>query len=115
MAFKRTWEKCNGTNRRIIHLKCIPSEFDAAKAGLKAFEIRSEDDGKFSLNDLIQLHKLNSRGEVEEFSPTIRFVVNYIFRTPGYGVQEGYAILGITPAPMEKRYGGYVCTVGEDD
>jgi hypothetical protein len=74
-------------------LKTWPQYMDALLSGAKTFELR-KDDRPFDVEDTLLL---------QEYSPTrgytgeeVKKIVTYILRdAPGFGLKEGYCIIGI--------------------
>ena len=74
-------------------LKTWPQYMYALESGAKTFELR-KDDRPFGIEDILLLR---------EYSPTsgytgkeVKKIVTYILRdAPGFGLKEGYCILGI--------------------
>lgn len=82
----------SGQNRSIHHLKCHPELFDAVADGSKKAEFRSTKDRVFSVGDVLVLYKLNSKGEVEEFSPTMCCLITHVQRV---FLPDDYAMLSV--------------------
>lgn len=87
-----TTEYRNGRRVRVHHLKCAKEAFDAIKTGTRKAEFRN-DNRRFSTADVLCLYCLNSKGEVEEFSPTTRVSVTH--KQIGLGIPEGYCMLSV--------------------
>lgn len=77
-------------------LKTWPTYFHAVKSGKKPFEVRRAD-REFRVDDILHL---------KEYDPTletytgdeIRRLVTYRLDGPGFGIEEGYCVLGLAKA-----------------
>jgi len=82
-------------------LKIEKPFYEAVKAGLKPFEIRSNDRG-FQKGDLIQF-KVRDQAQNWTYRETEElYEITYVMS--GYGLKNGYVILAIRPyKPNEKE------------
>ena len=87
----------------VHYLKIKPEYYKDIECGVKTFELR-KNDRDFKVGDVLMLIKLDNEGN--ETDQVMRAKVTYILKDcPEYGLQEGYAILGIGTG---NRIGGTV-------
>jgi hypothetical protein len=102
-ALSATTAQPEATGERVHELKVLPEFIDAIFDGRKTFEARRDDRG-FQVGDVLWLREwlpaLNRHGGQE-----VRVRVTYILRGPGFGVEEGYVVMGLAspPAPGTVR------------
>lgn len=84
---------------KVHHLKCEANAFDAVTLGVKTAEFRLNDRA-FRPGDIIMLHKLNSRHEVEEYSPTLCGRIMHIYC--GGAMPDGYVLICFTTIKIDK-------------
>lgn len=77
----------------VHYLKIKPQYYKDIERGVKTFELR-KNDRDFQVGDILMLIKLDDEGN--ETDQVMRVKVTYILKDcPQYGLNEGYAILGI--------------------
>lgn len=90
----------------MIHeLKCWPKFFQAMVDGLKTFEVRKDDRG-FQVGHILHLREWDP--ETEKYTDREGWAtVKYILRGPGWGIEAGYVVMSLGPAPETTlRYAG---------
>lgn len=83
----------------IVHeLKTEQEYYRAVVNGVKTFEARKDDKTPpFEVGHYLRLKELRSNGfELTGFSHTVK--ITYVIRGERFGIKEGFAVLGITPA-----------------
>lgn len=73
-------------------LKILPTYYEAVKAGLKPFEVRSIKDRTFAVGDMLRLREYDGK---EYTGRTLLVSVTYILAGGNYGIDPDYAVLGI--------------------
>jgi hypothetical protein len=89
-------------------LKTLPPYFEDVLTGRKTFEVRKAD-RNFAVGDVLRLREWapddwcdESVGVFPDYTGReMRVKVTYILR--GYGLQDGYVVLGIEPADADER------------
>lgn len=85
---------------KVHYLKIKPQYFKDIERGVKTFELR-KNDRDFQVGDVLMLIKLDDEGNETDY--VIRVKVTYILKDcPQYGLQDGYAILGINTESIVK-------------
>jgi hypothetical protein len=79
-------------------LKVWPEFFEKLKSGAKTFELRKNDRG-YEVGDTLLLREWNPLMECYT-GEALRRRVTYIFRGPGFGIEEGYAVLALKEIPQ---------------
>lgn len=74
-----TYAFIKSERRTIHHLKCEANAFVAVLEGIKSAEFR-KNDRRFKIGDILKLYKLNSKGVVEEYSPTLFASITHVQR-----------------------------------
>lgn len=83
-------------------LKTWPPFFEAISDGRKTFEVRKNDRG-FNAGDVLWLREYDPNADVygrEERKYTgneMRMLVTYVLSGEGFGVKDGYVVMGIKP------------------
>jgi hypothetical protein len=82
-------------------LKTLPEYWLAVQQGRKTFELRKNDRG-FAVGNLLRLVYFEPGDEKgEQGGLVIEMEITYVLHGPLFGLEEGYAILGI----KEKKIG----------
>lgn len=75
-------------------LKTWPEFFYAVKNGSKTFEVRSTKDRKFKVGEKLILKWYDPDKKICN-GETIHKQISYILEDPQFGLQEGFAVLGL--------------------
>lgn len=88
-------------------LKTDSDVFDDVQTGIKTFEVRP-DDRAYGIGDELVLHEWDPKARTVDHNQvehvgaytgrSCRRQVRYMLRGPGYGVQDGYVVMGLAPA-----------------
>lgn len=99
---------------KVHYLKIKPEYFKDIERGVKTFELR-KNDRDFQVGDVLMLIKLDNEGN--ETDQVMRVKVTYILKDCSqYGLQDGYAILGIDNGyckPFNYKGDGFTDEKGE--
>jgi uncharacterized protein YqfB (UPF0267 family) len=86
--------------RKAWKLKILEEFFRPISTGHKTFEIRQEDDKKFSQGDILLLQEIRESGEYT--GNQLYAAVSYVTRDSRF-VKDGYAVMSIVPTPPTKE------------
>ena len=78
-------------------LKTWPEYFHAVRCGVKTFEVR-KNDRDFQVGDVLDLLEYEPDKQKYVGRKVTRYVT-YVLRGPGFGVEDGYAVLGLSSVP----------------
>lgn len=88
-------------------LKILPEFFDPVSRGLKPFEVRKDDrPGGFQVGQFIMLAEWNpDLAKNDRYTGRrVHAWITYVLRGPCYGIEDGYAVLGLSgEAPQQKE------------
>ena len=84
---------------KTIELKILPNYFNAVVEGKKTFELRLND-RNYIVGDVLILQEFNG---YEKTGRSIAVVVTYILKNCGFGLAEGYVILGIEKLHARRK------------
>ncbi len=83
-------------------MKIAPVWFDAVSSGAKRFELRKDDRG-VEVGDMLVLREYQ-RDEASYTGRSVRRRVTYVLRdVPKFGLQPGYAIIGLATDTRERQ------------
>lgn len=78
---------------KVVTKKILPKYFIEVQAGRKNFELRKDEDD-IQAGDILVLNEFNPANG-NSTGRSIKRRVTYVLRNvPGYGLQEGYCIIG---------------------
>lgn len=79
----------------IHHLKTWPGFFQAVRDGRKQFEVRKDDRG-FQIGDRLHLQEWDP--DTQEYTGRSHIMtVTYRLPGPGFGIEDGFVVLGLAP------------------
>ncbi|MCI8458260.1 MAG: DUF3850 domain-containing protein [Clostridia bacterium] len=84
---------------KIIELKILPEYFEAVKSGKKPFELR-KNDRDYCVGDILILREFDGS---KKTGRSVTVGITYILQNCGFGLADGYAILGIKPLRGGKK------------
>lgn len=93
---------------RTHYVKCWPSYFDAIARGIKPFDVRRDDRG-YQRGDILVLQCWCPRAGHYVSLPTgerieIRRLITYVLPGGQFGVEAGFAVLGLAETPPAQSY-----------